>query len=175
MRYLWIFCSLTLLCSSIASAAGESKAAKIARAMSAAPASIARSATIVDMSASGKTTVLRKGTNGFTCTAGHKGVVGDDPMCGDAAGMQWGMDWGNHKKAPTNKVPGIIYMLAGGTDWSASNPWATKGTPIVEPPHWMIMWPFATSSGLPTSAKQTGSWIMWAGTPYAHVMVNSRP
>jgi len=66
-------------------------------------------------------------------------------------------------------------MLAGGTDWSATDPYATKGTPIKEPPHWMLMWPFDAASGLPTTEKKTDTWIMWAGTPYAHLMINQKP
>jgi hypothetical protein len=76
---------------------------------------------------------------------------------------------------PANTKPRIVYMLAGGTDWSASNPWATKGTPIHEPPHWMVMWPVTAASGLATAPKNSGTWIMWAGTPYAHLMVNQKP
>ena len=49
-------------------------------------------------------------------------------------------------------------------------------TPIKEPPHWMFMWPFdPKTSGLPTTPKQTGTWIMYAGTPWAHLMINPRP
>ncbi len=67
-------------------------------------------------------------------------------------------------------------MLAGGSDWSATDPNATSGAPINEPPHWMIMWPFdPTITGLPTAPKQTGTWIMYAGTPWAHLMINQRP
>ena len=168
-------------------AAAESKDAKIKRALSAAPASIARAATVVDIetnwlwhngtrSQQAKTTVLRQGANGFTCIAGHPGVVGDDPACMDAAASQWVNDWMAHKPKPTNTQPGIMYMLAGGTDWSASDPSASSGTPIKEPPHWMLMWPFdPKTSGLSDQAKQTGTWIMWAGTPYAHLMINQRP
>jgi hypothetical protein len=105
---------------------------------------------------------------------GHVGVVGDDPFCADAAAMQWGDDWFAHKPKPTNATPGIMYMFAGGSDWSASDPFATKGTPIKEPPHWMIMYPVAKSSGLPTTPRNTGTWIMYAGTPYAHLMINGK-
>jgi hypothetical protein len=158
-----------------APAATETAAQKIARALSAGPPSITAHATVADMDDKGKMTELRKGTNGWTCVPGHKGVIGDDPFCADAASMQWGDDWFNHKPKPTNKVPGIMYMLAGGSDWSASDPFATKGTPIHEPPHWMIMWPVEKSSGLPTTPKNTGTWIMYAGTPYAHLMINGKP
>lgn len=155
-------------------AAGETKDQKIARALSAGPASVTAHATVADVDAKGKMTVLRKGTNGWTCLAGHPGVVGDDAMCADAATMQWADDWAAHKPKPTNAKPGIAYMFAGGTDWSASDPFATKGTSIKEPPHWMIMWPVTASSGLPTTPRDTGSWIMYAGTPYAHLMINGK-
>lgn len=157
-----------------ASAASETPAQKIARALSAGPASITAHATVADMDAKGNMTVLRKGTNEWTCVPGHVGVVGDDPYCADAASMQWGDDWFHHKPKPTNTKPGIMYMFAGGTDWSASDPFATKGTPIKEPPHWMIMWPVDKSSGLPTKPRNTGTWIMYAGTAYAHLMINGK-
>jgi len=33
----------------------------------------------------------------------------------------------------------------------------------------------AKSTGFATTPKKTGTWIMWAGTPYAHLMVNQTP
>lgn len=171
-----IAAALVVAASLGALAAGESTAQKIARAVSAGPPSVTAHATIADTDAKGKMIVLRQGTNGWTCLAGHVGVVGDDPMCADAASMQWADDWAARKPRPTNTKPGIIYMLAGGSDWSADDPFATKGTPIKEPPHYMIMWPFtAKQTGLPTTLKQTGTWIMYAGTPYAHLMINGKP
>jgi hypothetical protein len=155
---------------------GENNQDKIKRALSAAPPSVASAAKVVDMDDQGHMTVLREGTNGFTCFPGHPGVVGDVAMCADGPSMQWISDIMSHKPKPTNTEPGVIYMLAGGTDWSATDPFATTGTPIKEPPHWMIMWPFdPKSSGLPTSPKQTGTWIMYAGTPWAHLMINQHP
>jgi hypothetical protein len=156
--------------------AGETTQAKIKRALSAAPPDIAKAAKVVDVDDQGKMTVLREGTNGFTCFPGHPGVVGDVAMCADAPSMQWLSDAMAHKPKPTNTQPGVVYMLAGGTDWSATDPDATSGTPIKEPPHWMIMWPFdPKTTGLPTTAKQTGTWIMYAGTPWAHLMINQLP
>jgi hypothetical protein len=156
--------------------ASETMQAKIKRALSAAPPNVAKAAKVVDMDGQGKITVLREGTNGFTCFPGHPGVVGDVAMCADAPSMQWVSDLMSHKSKPTNTEPGVIYMLAGGTDWSATDPSATSGTPIKEPPHWMIMWPFdPATTGLPTTPKQTGTWIMYAGTPWAHLMINQHP
>jgi hypothetical protein len=121
-----------LVAGTAAWAVGESPQKKIARALSAGPPSITARATVAEMDANGKMTVLRKGTNSWTCVPGHKAVVGDDPVCMDAAAMQWAGDWMAHKPKPTNTVPGIMYMYAGGTDWSADDPYATKGTPIKE-------------------------------------------
>jgi hypothetical protein len=154
----------------------ETKEAKIARAMAAGPPEIAKDARIVDQDEHGTETVLREGTNGFTCFPGHPGAVGDDAQCMNAAALRWQRDFLALKPKPTNTEPGIVYMLSGATDWSASDPNATSGNPIKEPPHWMIMWPFdPKTSGFGSEAKQTGTWIMYAGTPWAHLMINQKP
>jgi hypothetical protein len=154
----------------------ESKEAKIARALSAAPESVSKDAKVVDRDENGAETVLREGTNGFTCFPGHPGVVGDASVCANEAALRWEKDFATLKAKPTNTEPGIEYMLQGGTDWSATDPNATSGPAIKEPAHWMIMWPFdPKTTGLPTEPKQTGSWIMWAGTPWAHLMINQKP
>lgn len=156
-----------------ASGPPETAAQKIARAVSAGPPAVTAHATVADVDAKGKMTVLRKGTNGWTCIPGHPGVIGDDPICADAVAMQWNDAFMAHK-SPSTAKPGIAYMYAGGTDWSASDPFATKGTPIKEPPHWMILYPVTKDSGLPTAPRDTGTWIMYAGTPYAHLMINGK-
>jgi hypothetical protein len=155
---------------------GETTQAKIVRAMSAGPADVARSARIIDTDANGNTIVLREGNNGFTCMPGNPKEVGDPPMCEDAASMQWGADFKAHKPKPTNSVPGITYMLAGATQRSDSDPYDKASPPIRIGPHWMIMWPFdPKTTGLPTTHKPTGAYIMWAGSPYAHVHIMGRP
>jgi len=36
----------------------------------------------------------------------------------------------------------------------------------------MILWPFdAAQSGLPTTVRDAGAWIMFAGTPYAYMPI----
>jgi len=155
---------------------GESAQAKIALAMSAGPIGVAKSAKIVDTNAQGKLVVLREGNNGFTCMPGNPKVVGDPPMCSDAAAMQWSADFKAHKATPTNKVPGIIYMLAGATQRSDTDPNDTTSPPIPIGPHWMIIWPFDPMiSGLPTVHKPAGAYIMWAGSPYAHLHIMGPP
>jgi hypothetical protein len=156
--------------------AGETTEAKIERAMSAGPPEIVRSAKIIDKDAQGHTRVLRAGSNGFTCMPGNPNVVGDPPMCADGPSMQWAADFAAHKPKPTNTVPGITYMLAGATQRSDSDPYDKTSPPIAVGPHWMIMWPFdPKTTGLPTTHKPTGAYIMWAGSPYAHVHIMGRP
>lgn len=151
------------------------KAAAIKSATAAAPRVIGDNATVIVPGDSGKMTVVRQGTNGWTCFPDDR--IHSGAMCADSAGMQWAQSLMTHADRPANTGPGLIYMLAGGTDVSATDPWAkpTGGKGIVSGPHYMIMWPFATSSGLSTTPKTTGTWIMWSGTPYAHLMVNGVP
>ncbi|HVR24554.1 MAG TPA: hypothetical protein VMU26_14665 [Candidatus Polarisedimenticolia bacterium] len=154
----------------------DSTQVKIARAMSAGPTEVAKAARIVDTDAQGKMVVLREGNNGFTCMPGNPKVVGEPPMCVDAASMQWFADAKAHKPKPTNTVPGITYMLAGASQRSDSDPNDTTSMPIDVGPHWMIMWPFdPKTTGLPTTHKSTGAYIMWAGSPYAHMHIMGRP
>jgi hypothetical protein len=156
--------------------AGETAQAKIARAMSAGPTDVTKSAKIVDTDAHGNTFVLREGDNGFTCMPGNPKVVGEPPMCVDAPSMQWFADAKDHKSKPTNTVPGITYMLAGATQRSDSDPNDTTSMPIEIGPHWMIMWPFdPKTTGLPTKHRPKGAYIMYAGSPYAHLHIMGRP
>jgi hypothetical protein len=158
------------------SSAPESVETKISRALSAAPPDIAKAATVAEMDSQGKMTVLRAGTNEFTCMPGDPKGIGQPAMCEDRASMQWSRDFAQHKPKPTNTVPGITYMLAGATQRSDSDPYDKTSPPIKIGPHWMIMWPFdPAATGLPTAHKPTGAYIMWAGTPYAHVHVMGKP
>jgi hypothetical protein len=141
----------------VAESAGldDATQAQIARAMSAGPDDIARSARIIDTDANGKTVVLREGSNGFTCMPGNPEVIGEPTMCVDAASLQWFADAKAHnyvalcpyapvcpKPKPTNTVPGVTYMLAGATQRSDSDPNNKTSPAIHVGRHWMIMWPF---------------------------------
>jgi len=154
----------------------ETTQAQIARALSAGPPEVAKSARVVDTDAQGKMIVLREGSNGFTCMPGNPKVIGDPPMYADAASMQWAADFKARKPKPTNTVPGITYMLAGATQRSDTDPFDTTSPPIQVGPHWMIIWPFdPKATGLPVIHREKGAYIMWAGSPYAHVHVMGRP
>lgn len=156
--------------------ASDTTQGKIQRAMSAGPDDIARSARIIDTDAEGNTVVLREGSNGFTCMPGNPKVIGVPAMCVDAASLQWFADAKAHKPKQTNTLPGITYMLAGATQRSDSDPSDKTSPAITVGPHWMILWPFdPKTTGLPATHKPTGAYIMWAGSPYAHLHVMGRP
>ena len=161
-------------------AAGAKDAAqvqeKIARALSAGPASITQHATVAEPDGHGGYRILRPGTNDFTCMPGDSKGMGMPPMCADKVAMQWNKDFDEHKPKPTTTGPGIEYMLAGATQRSDSDPFDKTSPAINIGAHWMILWPFdPKTSGLPTKHKATGAYIMWAGSPYAHVHVMGRP
>jgi hypothetical protein len=154
---------------------GESDAVKSRRALSAGPPEISKNATVAE-ELQGHLRILRPRTNDFTCMPGDPSGVGLPPMCADKVAMQWNSDFAEHKPGPSTTVPGIEYMLAGATQRSDSDPFDKTDAPISIGPHWMILWPFdPKTSGLPITHHPTGAYIMWAGTPWAHVHVMGRP
>jgi hypothetical protein len=151
-------------------AAGEPADVQMARAIAAGPLHVTNSARIVGADAQGKRMVLREGSNGFTCQPGNPKVLGRPASCWNEAARQWGADMAAHKAKPTNAEPGIIYMLAGADPSDKTSP------PIAIGPHWMIMWPFdPKTTGLSVTRKDTGAYIMLAGTPYAHLHIMGQP
>jgi hypothetical protein len=149
-------------------------------ALSAAPAHIAKEATVLVFEEDGKLKEARPGTNGFTCIPSVTNLPIPDPMCMDAAAKQWRDDKMQNSPKPSNTVPGIAYMAAGGSHWEKKGEVVRKEEPgakvAKEPPHWMIMWPFdSNASMLPTKPNPSGVYIMFEGTPYAHLMIYQNP
>ena len=156
-------------------AAGEPAEVQMARAIAAGPRHVTDSARIVGADAQGKRMVLREGSNGFTCQPGNP-VLGRPASCANEAARQWSADMAAHKAKPTNAEPGVIYKLAGATQRSGSDPSDKTSPPITIGPHWMIMWPFdPKTTGLSATSKDTGAYIMLAGTPYAHLHIMGTP
>jgi hypothetical protein len=166
--------ALSLPAAQLAQADGDADIIKNAE--SAAPAAVAAGATIHAFGADGKMRTLREGTNGFWCMPDDPSTPGDDPMCGDANSMEWVMAWMGKTVPPKGKV-GLIYMLAGGSDASNSDPYGTAPSDsnnwIKTGRHIMIMNAMDTMVGYPADAKPDTSkpYVMWNGTPYAHLMV----
>lgn len=148
---------------------------KVQSAMSAAPDSIARAATIMDWpdTAGGQPRQLRAGTNGWVCFPAGE-AVGEEPMCLDAQFQGWADAWVN-KRPPRVTAIGIGYMLRGDKGASLTDPYGTEQTStdwIRSGPHIMVVTPsLATLAALPGTPAGGGPYVMWKGTPYAHIMV----
>ncbi len=161
----------------VASKSKESDAAKIQRAMKAAPSSISAEATIMDATF----TTLREGTNGWTCFPGVPLIPGDKhPMCNDAVWMDWlgaiidGSIFFDEVENPNPWTPSTIgysYMLRGDALVSNHDPSGAEGPWDQEGPHLMMLFPTSVDLDLPDYPDAGGPYVMWGGTPMVHVMV----
>lgn len=149
----------------------------IKSAMEAAPKKVAAGATIVAAGADGKMQTLREGNNGFTCMPDNPATPGKDPMCMDKAALAWATAWIEHKTPESGNI-GFMYMLAGGTDASNTDPYASKpeadNSWIKTGPHVMIVGADQLFYDMyPKDAKPDTSvpYVMWPGTPYQHLMI----
>ena len=158
------------------SAQGQDREAKIKNALSAAPAALAEHAAVMGLD----NAELRPGTSGWTCLPDSPEVQGNTPMCLDAQWLKWVDAWVNEREAPPEVSGiGIAYMLQGGYDASNTDPFATYPPAGVEcaeclesGPHLMILVPDVEMlNGLPTDPNSGGPWVMFQGTPYAHIMI----
>src|SRR6266568_490778 len=143
-------------------------------AASAGPADVTKDATYTAMGEDMKMRQLKAGTNGWMCMA-MTGMGPIDVMCLDKEWQAWADGWLN-KKPPVVKNVGVAYMLAGDHGASNTDPYAEKPTAdnawIVSPPHIMVLSPDTKLlDALPTDPANGGPWVMWKGTPYAHIMV----
>lgn len=151
-------------------------AKKIALAVSAGPPEIAKNAAILDMTdmSNPHPKQLRAGTNGWACYA----MIGA-PMCLDKQWQKWAEAW--MSKGPVQiDSTGIAYMLQGDQGASNTDPYATKPAAdnqwVVAPAHVMVIYKDPKMlDAYPTDPKSGGPWVMWKGTPYAHVMVPVSP
>jgi hypothetical protein len=147
-------------------------AAELARAENAAPSSLSQHATIMDVDG----TVHRKGTNGWTCMPDNPNTPGKDPMCMNEPWLNF-KDALKNKTKPTHRQVGIAYMLQGDSPVSNTDPYAKEPKPgddWVEGvgAHIMVLVPdVETLNNLSTDSKNGGPWVMWANTPYAHLMI----
>ena len=149
------------------SAPNMSDAEKVALAMSAGPAEIAKNATVIGMKSMKQ---LREGSNGWVCYASS-----GQPMCLDKQWQAWAKAWMN-KSEPKIEGTGIAYMLRGDNGASNVDPYATKPTAdnqwVVSPAHLMVLFQDQKMlDSYPTDPMSGGPWVMYKGTPYAHLMV----
>jgi hypothetical protein len=148
----------------------EDESDAMADALSAAWSGMAENATVVDWEGN----VLREGSNGYTCFPTPPTLVGTAPMCMDSEWMEWADAWSNKKDYSADAL-GISYMLAGDGGASNVDPYAEGPTDdnewIREGAHLMILAPAAMLEAYPTDPENGGPYVMWKGTPYAHLMV----
>ncbi len=144
--------------------------ASIASAMSAAPDSLARNATI--QSRGGE--VLRQGSNGWVCQPDRPNDGGNNPWCIDASWLNL-LDALRNGKDPTYDKVGIAYMLAGDAPISNITPAGKK-----EDGDWVdglgahmmiLVSDHSSFDNISTDPFNGGPWIMWPDTPYAHIMI----
>ncbi|MFY0309532.1 hypothetical protein ACFMBG_06505 [Leisingera sp. D0M16] len=148
--------------------------AMIASAESAAPAAVTAEATIKAPDG----TVLRAGSNGYTCYPQQEAI---GPMCNDATWDALITALMNKQEFSPDKLS-VSYMLAGeGTAIGVSNsdPYATDPGKsddwVKEGPHLMVIVPDkAMLDGLSTNPNDP-VYVMWKDTPYAHIMIKVSP
>jgi hypothetical protein len=156
---------------------------KIATFTAAAPPEIAAGAAVMDWpdSATKEMKQLRAGTNGWTCMPSTPSGIGASkvedtaPMCLDKQWIEWAGAW-QAKTAPKVTSVGIGYMLHGDQGASNTDPYAMAPSAdndwVVVGPHIMVVVPDnKTLDGITTDHKLGGPFVMWKGTPYAHIMV----
>ncbi len=182
MRSVLLAIGLSAAAAGVAAAAqtsaGGELARKIREAKSSAPAALAADATILDWpDAPGEAFgVLREGSNGWYCLPDYPADRSFAPECFDEEWLAFLTAY-VAGEAPETKRIGLSYMLnarwaASNTDRSATGPtadnqWHEGGA------HLMLVVPDpALLEWFPTTPTPAGSaYVMFAGTPWAHLMI----
>ena len=166
----------TLVLGLAGTAAAQSKAAKIANAMAAAPTSIAKNAAVKDWpDETGKMATLREGSNGWVCYPSRPKTKyrKNDAMCLDPMWQEWMAAYVG-KRAPKVTQVGYAYMLAA-DEWGSNSGGAKEPTPDNQwhhmGPHVMVLYPDASLlAGIPVRPSMSGPYVMMSESPFVHVM-----
>jgi len=155
----------------------SSREAKIANAVTAAPEEITRNATVKDWPAKEGEglTLLRQGGNGWVCLPDDPTTPGNDPMCMDTTFHDAVAAYFAGQAPKVTRV-GYAYMLTSDAEGSNIDPTARAATPTNQwhhaGPHVMMLYPEPRLlDGLPTTPSAYGPYVMFPGTPIAHVML----
>jgi hypothetical protein len=155
----------------------HTKGYKIWSALSAGPRSIRDGATVLDWPADMNSPfpVLRQGSNNWTCFPDDPHSPGKDPICADQQSLLWFQAYMTGA-TPHITQPGVAYMLRGGSEASNTDPFATEPPAgqgwMNSPPHIMIFPVGALDTSIyGTDMDAGGPWVMWANTPFQHLMI----
>ncbi|HEX3866474.1 MAG TPA: hypothetical protein VHV78_06955 [Gemmatimonadaceae bacterium] len=143
---------------------------KIRNALSAAPATIAAHATVMDWPADKEHAhgrVLKRGNNGWTCMPDEPGIPQHNPMCVDETMMKWIRAAIAGEKPNIDRV-GLSYMLLGEAGADIGDLGAKKPPPgkdwYYAGPHVMIVLPDAAAAALSAVNRDpstNGPYVRW--------------
>ena len=156
---------------------------KIEAFSSAASQQIADGATVLDKDG----TVLREGSNGWTCMSGSPkdepdggwdSVAQSQPVCADQVGLEWMKAYMTGASVDVSR-DAYLYMLQGdlGTDTSVPGIYTEEDATspenwVVSGPHLMLMPKDPTTlSEYPVDPNNGEPYLMWPGSQYAHLMI----
>jgi hypothetical protein len=147
----------------------------------AAPEGVSSEATVVSWAAGAgsEPLVLRTGTNGWTCFPASPATPADDPTCGNEAWSRWFEAWASNT-VPDLHAIGFSYWLRPSSAASNDDPSLLAPEPgqdwIPHPPELSVHFPDELLPMAVFSSDQGtgGPWIMFAGTPYSHLMIPIR-
>ena len=151
----------------------------IASALRAAPRSVAKGAAVVAVNPDGSMRVVRKARTASPASPTIPPRLGQTPCA--ATRTRWiGRRPGSstRRRPPTRSASSTC--SEGGTDASNTDPYAEKPTSgnhwVKTGPHVMVVGASAMMEGYPRSADPDTSnpYVMWAGTPYEHLMIPIR-
>ena len=166
-----LFSCLSVALFPVALLAQDKGDADMMNTLKAAPEAIAANATVMDADGN----VLREGSNGYTCLPDNPAVEGNSPMCLDDSWMAWVAAWQGGAEAPAVSNIAFGYMLQGDDGNSNTDPNATEPTDDNEwvnaGPHMMLLAPLSVLEGMPHDPYSGEPFVMWRGTPLAHVMI----
>ena len=148
----------------------------------AAPSFIGELATILDQS----NDVLRVGSNGWTCMPGNARPMPEGgwrdahqamPICADSEALKW-MQAYLTEAIPQLKHDGFMWMLHGDVGEDNSTPMVMDKADSHES-HWIESGPHlmlmpkdpATIAGHSTDFRAGSPYLMFSGSPYAHLMI----
>jgi hypothetical protein len=149
---------------------------KIQNAMGAGPEYVVGAATVLELVPNDTATpTLRAGTNGWTCFTDDPRTPVNDPTCADDEAMKYVEAYLAHQP-PRLSGMALIYALQGSQMASSTDPY--KITPDsgqawtdIGPAVFIAMPDARAYRGLPTTPTPGKPWVMFAGTPYALLVV----